>query len=67
MARTLERAQATYDANMYGSYIEGRTEGKEEKAIEIAKSMLADGLGHETVAKYTGLTVEQVKPLDVSK
>jgi hypothetical protein len=30
-------------------------EGKEEKAFEVARSMLADGLPVETIKKYTGL------------
>lgn len=38
---------------------EGRTEGKNE----VAKTMLADGVPPEKVAKYTGLTLTEVKGL----
>jgi hypothetical protein len=34
---------------------EARMEGMEEKAFDVARSMLADGLPAETIRKYTGL------------
>ena len=34
-----------------------------ERNIEIAVSMLGDGMASELVAKYTGLTVDEVKKL----
>jgi predicted transposase/invertase (TIGR01784 family) len=42
---------------------EGRAEGKTENKIEIALKMLKDGLSSEMVAKYTGLTIEEVQAL----
>lgn len=36
---------------------------KQEKAIEIAKNMLADNEPNDKIAKYTGLTVEQIEQL----
>ena len=42
---------------------EGRAEGKIEERRETALRMLADQLPVEAVAKYTGLSVEQVKAL----
>ncbi|MDR1875846.1 MAG: hypothetical protein LBQ90_12640 [Synergistaceae bacterium] len=37
-----------------------REEGKEEKAFEVARSMLADGFPPETVRKYTGLGEKEI-------
>jgi len=42
---------------------EGKTEGKMEARHETALRMLADRMPVEAVAKYTGLSVEQVKTL----
>ena len=42
---------------------EGRAEGREEGRIEAAKNMLADEISIDLVAKYTGLSIEQVKQL----
>lgn len=36
---------------------------KQEKAVEIAKIMLADNEPNERIVKYTGLTVEQIEQL----
>ena len=37
--------------------------GREEQAIEIARRMLAMGLGPDVVTKATGLPEEQIKAL----
>jgi len=42
---------------------EGRTEGIEENKRENARRMKADGLPAETIAKYTGLTIEAINSL----
>ena len=42
---------------------EGRTEGIEENKRENARCMRADGMPDELIAKYTGLTLEQIKVL----
>jgi len=42
-----------------------REEGEFNKAIEIAKNMLNDGLPAETVVKYSGLDIEKIHDLDV--
>ena len=46
---------------------EGREEGREEggklKAIEIAKNMLSMSIDVETIARATGLSVEEVEAL----
>lgn len=41
----------------------GIEKGANEKAIEVAKKMLADGMNIELTAKYSGLSIEQVKRL----
>ena len=42
---------------------EGRVEGRAESQIEIARRLLAMGLGVEQVAQGTGLAVEEVEKL----
>ena len=42
---------------------EGRKEGREEKKREIALNMKADGMTVEMIAKYTGLTAEEIEGL----
>jgi len=40
--------------------MEGREDGREEKTVEIAKTMSANGVDVNTISKYTGLTVDEV-------
>ena len=42
---------------------EGRREGKIDEKLEIAKSMLNDGVNIESIYKYTGLTEEEINKL----
>ena len=42
---------------------EGRAEGEQTKAIDTARSMKADGMAPELIAKYTGLTAEEIDRL----
>lgn len=42
---------------------EGKEEGREEKKREIALNMKADGMTVEMIAKYTGLTAEEIEKL----
>ena len=41
----------------------GVQEGKQEKSIEIAKNMLSDGMDINLVAKYTNLSLDEIKHL----
>ena len=43
--------------------MEGIEKGREEGRIEAARNMLADEISIDLVAKYTGLSIEQVKEL----
>ncbi len=42
---------------------EGREEGRKEARMENAKTMLADGMDYKIIAKYSGLTLEEVEAL----
>jgi predicted transposase/invertase (TIGR01784 family) len=42
---------------------EGRAEGRAEKQVEVARTMLADGMSPELVSKYTGLSEEDIAKL----
>ncbi len=52
-----------YYRDMKNSLDTAKDEGKEERSIEIAKTMKADGLAIEMIAKYTGLTAKQILAL----
>ena len=41
----------------------GMEKGREEGRVEAARNMLADEISIDLVAKYTGLSIEQVKQL----
>ena len=44
---------------------EGRAEGDLDRAIKVAKEMLADGMSAEKISKYTELSIEQIEVLKV--
>ncbi|MGG1664573.1 Rpn family recombination-promoting nuclease/putative transposase [Brevibacillus sp. NRS-1366] len=46
-----------------GAKAEGRTEGERQKAMEIAKNLLAMDMTVEMVAKATGLPTEEIEKL----
>ena len=56
--RALKRFRDTYNA-MTGAEMKGREETKRE----TAHRMKADGMSAELIAKYTGLTIEQINSL----
>jgi len=41
----------------------GKQEGKYEEAIAIAREMKADGIPIEQIAKFTKLSIEEIKRL----
>ena len=41
----------------------GKEEGMNQKALEIARNMLADGVDINLIMKYSGLTQEQIEKL----
>ena len=42
---------------------EGRAEGRAEEKLEIAKNMKANGQPLDLIAKFTGLTIEEIEKL----
>jgi predicted transposase/invertase (TIGR01784 family) len=56
LAEGLEKGRAE-------GHAEGRAEGRLEGKLSMARSMLADGLPPEAVAKYSGLSVEEIASL----
>ena len=45
------------------AYEDGLEQGSQQKAIETAKNMLKDNLDIQTILKYTGLSIEEIKSL----
>ena len=45
-------------------YKEGCEEGREEKAFEVVRKMIAKGLDVDTIAELTGLTKEEILTLE---
>ena len=42
---------------------EGKTQGKAEEKAAIARTMKADGMPVQAIAKYTGLTIAEIEAL----
>ena len=42
---------------------EGLAEGEKNKAIEMARTMILDNVSINLIAKYTGLSEEEIKKL----
>ena len=70
--RTLAEALDYYAGADYNNAIntakkegkeEGRAEGKAEANMDNARKMKADGMPTELIAKYTGLTIEEIEKL----
>ena len=71
------KAVDDYYSGLYGSYIEGeekgiakgiakgRAEGELSKGLEIARNLLAMGMSWAQIMQITGLTEEELKPLQV--
>ena len=64
MCRAMERIEARGEAR---GKARGKAEGKRETMLETAKRMLKDGiLALKDVARYSGLSLAQVKKLQAS-
>ena len=46
---------------------EGRVEGENQKAVKVARKMLAAGMDIDTVSSMTELTVEEIKGLEIKR
>lgn len=51
------------ERDKFESHLTGLIEGKEERSIEIAKTMLKQNLSIEMISKCTGLSLEEIKKL----
>jgi len=61
---TREDIQSYKNAAYEDGLEDGMEKGREEERIEIAKSMLMNGLSVDLIAKITALPVEQIKSLE---
>ena len=59
----VQREEA-YEDGLSKGISQGISQGAYEKAVETAKSMLADNLNIQFVAKYTNLPVETIQQLE---
>ena len=55
--------QEAYEDGMEQGISQGFSQGSQQKAIETAKNMLKDNLDIQTILKYTGLSIEEIKSL----
>ena len=64
MAKGMEQGMAKgMEQGMAKGMEQGRAEGAKEQAIDSAKKMKEGGLGIEQIAKFTGLSIEEVRDL----
>ena len=63
------KAADDYYSGLYGSYVEGEengiAKGELSKGLEIASNLLAIGMSWSQIMQITGLTEEELKPLQV--
>ena len=67
------KAVDDYYSGLYGSYVEGeekgiakgRAEGELSKGLTVARNLLAMGMSWSQIMQITGLTEEELKPLQV--
>ena len=59
-------ATALHGAEQFGRQ-EGRQEGRKEQMLAFGASLLAEGMPLETVARLSGLSLEEVEKLKVTK
>lgn len=66
-----EKYEGAYRASLAQSFDDGRetgrTEGKEEGIAEVAKKLIAQGSSPDFIASVTGLTLQEIALLKVSK
>lgn len=60
--RTKEQAQKE---GREAGLAEGRAEGQKQKAIDASKKLIKAGIDLETIAKYEGLSIEEVERLSL--
>jgi predicted transposase/invertase (TIGR01784 family) len=55
--------QEAYEDGMEQGISQGIQQGSQQAKIETAKNMLKDNLDIQTILKYTGLSIEEIKSL----
>ena len=60
---TLHFNASVIDSNWREGHIAGRAEGRAEEKLVVARKMLADGMSIELVAKYSGLTPDEISKI----
>ena len=55
---------AVWETRMKKALKKSQTEGETQKTIEIARNMKKDGIDSKTIAKYTGLSPEEIERLE---
>ena len=58
-----EDARKMENSHLDEARAEGKSQGKNERNIEIAKNMLNEGINLSAIAKCTGLTEEEINSL----
>ena len=53
----------SYDKGEEKGILQGLKQGKKDEKVEIAKSMLKDGVTKNAISKYTGLTIKEINKL----
>lgn len=61
---TLNQIRGAYQDGEEKGRAEGRAEGRVETKLEIARSMLSDGISPQKIAKFTGLSIEDIESLE---
>jgi hypothetical protein len=61
MSAVLEKARADHDAWFSSAY----NDGIEKGTLNVAINMLKDGCDYESIARYTGLSIEFIKALQI--
>ncbi|MDD3340228.1 MAG: Rpn family recombination-promoting nuclease/putative transposase [Lachnospiraceae bacterium] len=56
-------AREMYEHDMASAIHKGRTEGKLKGKLEDALNMLKDGMSHDLICKYTGLSEDDINNL----
>ena len=61
--RAIFRSRRKFQTDLQSDLATAEDVGKQKRSIEIARSMLSDGLPMETVRRYTGLTQNELEHL----
>ncbi|MDR1241653.1 MAG: hypothetical protein LBM00_02555 [Deltaproteobacteria bacterium] len=63
LAEAREKARMDLDSYLGDARYEGRQEGLQEGKLEVARNLLREKMSPDTVAKVTGLSLDEIKRL----